>query len=706
MTQNSTVTLEFPVLYTDATLLGLESHFTIRTPDSTDFSGDFLVLACQTERTTQKLARAILRTNPKAAIKVYPPIDKEMLVYLASQEKFTEELLLRSRDYDSWDRSLDKIELDNDSLLELAEDIVIDKIQGRIKSTEMKKLLLRLKNRAMARPFDADALLGSLILDLEAQYKSSGSKSGQESKLFQKYIAVKEAFSGRIKLNELNQNIELDGKPLDFNTITLLLAEVTGEDFNQQQAESCVLRCAKENSYCPVRDYLNQVHEQYKGDFISLDTLSSELLGTEKEIENIYLKKALIAAVARIFNPGCKVDTAYILQGNQGIRKSSFIKALASEEWFSDTLNEGKDQLLHLHRYWIHEWSELENVTGKREISKVKALLSSPKDSFRPPYGRNIVEYPRKSVIWASTNKTEFLSDPTGERRYWVAQLPKKRIDIKRVEEMRDAIWASAVEAYLKGEIHWLTPEEQKVSDELNKNFKETDLWQDAIEKYLASRDFVRIPEILEEVCGVEVAHMCKLHDKRVADILKQLGWDKKVVKLAGRTARGWVPKKTELVTELVTSQNPENTTVSADDNSPVTSYQLILKTFEKKNESANFNNACSTDLTGNWTTHSQDVDSASDSAVTSSRLPGNPEIKIGQWGRIQDMGRDTNKLVSVVEPVDKNGNMLVSEDGSPEFKTPGVPFFGTLRFSDFAALTQNECLALGLRWVGTKQER
>ena len=75
------------------------------------------------------------------------------------------------------------------------------------------------------------------------------------------------------------------------------------------------------------------------------------------------------------------------------------------------------------------------------------------------------------------------------------------------------------------------------------------------------------------------------------------------------------------------------------------------------------------------------------------------------QWGRITDMGRDTNKLVCVVEPADENGNMLVSEQDSPEFKMPGVPFFGTLKLTQFVALTQAECLALGLRWVGTAKK-
>lgn len=160
----------------------------------------------------------------------------------------------------------------------------------------------------------------------------------------------------------------------------------------------------------------------------------------------------MIGAVARALSPGCKLDTALILQGKQGFKKSTFFKILAGD-YFDDSLGavSDKDERLKLHRFWFIEWSELESIFKGRDVSQTKAFLSSSIDAVRPPYCRDTQDFARASIIVATTNKDEFLSDETGNRRFWIIPV-KKRIDTKLLRKERNAIWAAAVLAYKSGE--------------------------------------------------------------------------------------------------------------------------------------------------------------------------------------------------------------------------------------------------------------
>jgi predicted P-loop ATPase len=143
---------------------------------------------------------------------------------------------------------------------------------------------------------------------------------------------------------------------------------------------------------------------------LSLESLAERYFGTQDPFHAILLKRTLIAAVARAFKPGCKVDTMCILQGGQGALKSTFWQTLAGEAWFTDNLSEAseKDEKLKLRRYWILEFSEFETVYKRKDVEQLKAFLSSRIDSLRRPYGRSLEDFPRTSIFVGSTNRQEF----------------------------------------------------------------------------------------------------------------------------------------------------------------------------------------------------------------------------------------------------------------------------------------------------------
>ncbi|MEG5176263.1 VapE domain-containing protein [Microcoleus sp. B3-D7] len=370
---------------------------------------------------------------------------------------------------------------------------------------------------------------------------------------------VEEAWGKRLRLNEMTQQIEMDGKAnnLDTERAYIRMAKELGLAIDKQKASDLVVMCAQQNTYSPVREYLNSVASVEP---INLETLAERCFGTQNPLHAVLLKRTLIAAVARAFKPGCKVDTVCILQGEQGWFKSLFWQTLAGEDFFTDNLSEGneKDEKLKLRRYWMLEFSEFETAYKRKEVSQLKAFISSRIDSLRPPYGRAIQDFPRTSIFVGSTNRQEFLHDVTGERRYWVIPVAHK-IPITTVKAERDGIWAAALAAYKSGEQWWLTPEEDELLAEANKSFKASDTWEASILTYLQHKSATTVSDLLTKVIGLDLAQQKKAEQMRVSDILRCNGWVRSKKRIEGKPQWCWE----KVVSEVGTPQNPLSTTVS-----------------------------------------------------------------------------------------------------------------------------------------------
>ena len=354
---------------------------------------------------------------------------------------------------------------------------------------------------------------------------------------------VRERYGDRLALNELGDQIELDGQEYLIEEAHLLLADRHWINNTKETCGDIFAHIARENEYDPIKNYLDAVHDNEEK--ISIDDLSSRYLGTSDKIFDIFVKKMLIGAVARIYESGCKVDTALILKGDQGIGKSTFFKVLAGG-WFDDSLGDckDKDDLLKLYRCWIQEWSEIDKIFSKKKASDVKAFLSSSTDTFRSPYARSTKTHQRRSIIVGSTNNDEFLNDPTGSRRFWVIPVEQK-INLSLLEKERDRIWASAVEAYKRGEQWWLTSEEEKLSRTNNETYQEVDVWIEIIEPWLSKQwieDGFSTHEVLEKAIGLETEKMDKRSQMRVSNILTELGYRKDRKMKNGKRQYLWFP--------------------------------------------------------------------------------------------------------------------------------------------------------------------
>ena len=243
---------------------------------------------------------------------------------------------------------------------------------------------------------------------------------------------------------------------------------------------------AQERSFHPVRDYL----QSCKWDGVPrVDSLLIDYLGAD---DNAYTRavtrKTLVAAVARIYRPGCKFDYMLTLRGRQGLGKSALIAKLGGP-WFSDTFTtlQGKDAYEQVQGVWIMEVGELAGMR-KAEAETIKLYISKQVDRFRPAYGRRLQEFPRQCVFIGTTNETQFLRDTTGNRRFWVVDTPNKptrNMWEELTAETIKQIWAEAVELYHAGEPLFLPANIENMAYEVQRIYEEENPRSGIIARYL-----------------------------------------------------------------------------------------------------------------------------------------------------------------------------------------------------------------------------
>ena len=228
---------------------------------------------------------------------------------------------------------------------------------------------------------------------------------------------------------------------------------------NSKDIGDAVMMVARNNITDPIKGYLDALNWDgvpRLNDLLSNVFMAETNSNTEELIAQISAK-FLISCVARIYRPGCKVDTCLVLVGGKGLGKSTSMRDLAGDSYFSDSHIDigGKNgyELLHSTGAWIWEIAEMHSLNGK-DSNTAKQFLTSPADTYRPSYGRFPITRQRRTVFCATTNDFQFLSDGP-ERRFWPVNI-QAPIDIDYIKTNRNQIWAEAVDRYKKGELWWL----------------------------------------------------------------------------------------------------------------------------------------------------------------------------------------------------------------------------------------------------------
>ena len=302
--------------------------------------------------------------------------------------------------------------------------------------------------------------------------------------------------------NELASRVQVTGatpweRPIDnsfwrdADTAQLkALIDVRYVSFSSRNHDVSFTKVADDRRFHPIRDYMNALPEWDK--VPRIETLLVRCLqADDTRYVRTVTRKTFAAAVARVYRPGTKYDSILVLDGAQGIGKSTIFKDLVGDEYYSDTLSltdmNDKSGAEKLQGFWIVEIGELAGMK-KADIEKVKAFLSTADDKYRPSYGKTVESHPRQCIIIASVNgERGYLRDITGNRRFWIVKLhqdeQKKRWHFTKEE--RDQIWAEAKAIYESGEKLYLEADMIKEAEKVQQSAMEVDERQGMVEEYL-----------------------------------------------------------------------------------------------------------------------------------------------------------------------------------------------------------------------------
>jgi len=315
-------------------------------------------------------------------------------------------------------------------------------------------------------------------------------------------------------------------RDIDTSRLKIWLGRHYGVAATTSDLDDTVLVAASERAVHPVRDHLDGL--EWDGEARLAHWLVDYLGAARTPYVEVVGKLFLLSAVARVYQPGCKADGVLILEGAQGIGKSSAVRTLA-DPWFTDShfaLGE-KDGYHILQGVWICELAELDSF-NKAESTRAKQFFASRSDRFRPVYGRRAEDCPRQCVFVGTTNMGSYLKDATGNRRYWPVKCSALEVD--GLASVRDQLWAEAVHRYLAGEPWWPSDEEVRLFESEQDRRYQVDPWEELFEEWCVeplnrTRSWFTLTEILAGACKLEPHQMKPPEQQRMGQVLQRLGW-------------------------------------------------------------------------------------------------------------------------------------------------------------------------------------
>ncbi|MBK9263045.1 MAG: hypothetical protein IPM54_24985 [Polyangiaceae bacterium] len=292
---------------------------------------------------------------------------------------------------------------------------------------------------------------------------------------------------------------------------------------------------AREKRMHPVREWLSAL----RWDGVKrIDTWLTTYLGVQaSDYTKLVGAWWMISAVARAFVPGCKVDHVLILEGHQGLAKSTAVKVLTSPAWFSDAELDwhSKDKYLLIRGRWVFELAELAGL-GKADLDRVKAFVTQARDDYRGPYEKHTASVDRQTVFVGTVNPMAdgtypAFNDPTGNRRWWPVRCG--HIDLDAIAKDRDQLWAEAVARYQdpdRNSSRWWpdTPEERALCAGEQEQRAPEEVWQARIDWWLKQRApgvQVSVGEVLTEAIKRELKDCSDGDKKRAGICIARAGW-------------------------------------------------------------------------------------------------------------------------------------------------------------------------------------
>lgn len=298
------------------------------------------------------------------------------------------------------------------------------------------------------------------------------------------------------------------------------------------------------NGFNPLTEYLDGCASRWDRRPRIAEWLSSYASVERSVYTSSVARMWLISAVARAYKPGAQVDHMLILEGDQGEKKTTLARVLASgvDGAFLaklPRLSDGERAAFAIQGKWIGEVGELDALRGA-SATMVKDFLTITEDNFRPPYGRYYVKRGRTIVFVGTTNQHAYLEDETGARRFWPVRVGK--IDRDALERDRDQIWGEAVIAFRRGEQWWPTDDLVPVFSAAQDDRYEADGWEDLLQSLLDVGAPVTIGDCFRTLnVGLDSnLDWTKSDQRRIVSILRRAKWTSRNLRIDGVRSRRW----------------------------------------------------------------------------------------------------------------------------------------------------------------------
>lgn len=372
-----------------------------------------------------------------------------------------------------------------------------------------------------------------------------------------------------IRHNELKMFNEINGERMDDGHVLRTksaLDDLFQCDIAKDKVDNALELVASKNRYEPVQEWLLGL-PAWDG-VTRLEDVPKNLLGsTDEAVQGVMFRHTMIGLIARIMEPGTKVDHITFLVGPQGAGKSKFWRLLMDghlrgDQWFTDApfnLND-KDGRMLIGTNVLVEWSEGEHAKSALKIDRVKGFLSQQEDEFRPPYKKHVVSRKRRCVFVGTSNDDELLHDATGSRRFYIIKT-KADVDLDSMLAIREQLFAEALALYqgfmasapgtpaYEAGRWWFTATEDKVRAAAVAEFQARSPWFEDIEPWVEERARSDQPEftlsqVIEHCVKMDRDKKSKRVEAEVRHTLVALGCqapDGRTT-VGGRRARWWQP--------------------------------------------------------------------------------------------------------------------------------------------------------------------
>ena len=339
-----------------------------------------------------------------------------------------------------------------------------------------------------------------------------------------------------LRKNRLTNTIEYDGPngqvvQLEGNDLDLMTTKMACEHgvfIPEPRIKSAIQYAAIKNSYCPITRYLDgcAAHSKPHPEW---ERIGEVFLGNKHQLATLAMKRMMIGAVARAYNPGQSMSWLPILVGAQGVGKSMFARNLVPDALFSEIttpLETLIKEQYRLHVAWLLELPEIDNYFNIRNIENFKNLITSRVDEVRFPYASLPSKLPRRFVMIGTTNRNQFLVDSTGNRRFVPLEIGAGfQIPWKQLIAERDSLWAAAVADYRANVGYEFNSGEIAAISEYIQEFGDPDPWLDKIGAYVAIREEVTAADVLSHALDLDPRNQSRREGRRVADVLQSMGW-------------------------------------------------------------------------------------------------------------------------------------------------------------------------------------